>query len=211
MKACLIVGDIVKSQKLEDLAGVVGRLKKALNQINRKYKDELVGKFVIFGGDSFEGVLRTPRSAYDIYRHIFMALRPVRVRCVVGIGEIDSLAGGNVLEMTGPVFTRATEALADIGTARRRPKVYFQVMSGHPDRDAPINTIAMLLEVIRNRWDDHTYEIAEVFEDKRGNISEIARTVKLTRRAVYGHIRGRGIAEVGQAEEEIRDELRRFD
>ena len=94
MKACLIVGDIVKSQKVEDLAGVLARLKKALNQINRKYKDELVGKFVIFGGDSFEGVLRTPRRAYDIYRHIFMALRPVRVRCVVGIGEIDSLAGG---------------------------------------------------------------------------------------------------------------------
>lgn len=211
MKACLIIGDIVKSQKLDDLAGVVARLKKTLNQINRKYKDELLGKFVIFGGDSFEGALRTPRSAYDIYRHIFMALRPVRVRCVAGIGEVDSLAGGNVLEMTGPVFTRATDALAEIGKARRRPKIYFQVMSGHPDRDATINTIAMLLEVIRNRWNDRTYEIAGLFEDTGGNISDIAKTVKLTRRPIYRHLRGRGIIEANKAEEEIRNELRRFD
>ena len=209
MKACLIVGDIVKSQKVEDLAGIVARLKKALNQINRKYKDELVGKFVIFGGDSFEGVLRTAADAYDVYRHIFMVLRPIRVRCVVGIGEIDSLAGGNVLEMTGPVFTRATEALAEIGKARRRPKIYFQVMSGHPDRDATINTIAMLLQVIRNRWNDRTYRIIEHKGTK--NISETAQLLGAMRTAVSRHISDFGVDETERAEEEIRNELRRFD
>jgi len=120
--------------------------------------------------------------------------------------------------MTGPVFTRATESLAEIGKARRRPKIYFQVMSGHPessaeasakaDRDATINTIATLLEVIRNRWNDRTYEIVEHRATK--SVDETARALGVRQTTVYRHIWTFGVDEVERAEQDIRNELLGF-
>ena len=201
MKACLIIGDIVKSQKLDKLPEVVRQLKKTLTQINRKHKGSIVGKFVISGGDSFEGALGTPADAYGIYRTICLALRPVRVRCVAAIGNIESLAGGNVLEMTGPVFPRATDALAEISSKRRRPKLFFEVLSGDAERDATVNTIAMLVEALRDDWKDRAYKIAELYGKK--NIAQIAKALDTSRLAIYKQLWDHKIEEVHYAELEM--------
>ena len=201
MRACVIIGDIVKSQKLDKLPEVVRQLKKTLTQINRKHKGSIVGKFVIFSGDSFEGALSTLADAYGIYRSICLALRPDRVRCVAAIGDIKSLAGGNILEMTGPVFARAAEALAKI-SKKGHPRLFFKVLSDDPERDATINTIAMLVEALRDDWKDRAYEIAELYGRK--NIAQIAKALDTSRLAIYKQLWDHKIEEVNCAELEIR-------
>ena len=201
------MGDIVKSQKLANLPEVVSRLRKALARINRTYRAELVGKFVIFGGDSFEGVLRTPRHAYDVYRQVLLALRPVRVRCVVGVGKITDVAGGNVLEMSGPVFGRTAETLAEISRQRRLPKTYVRIVSGDPERDGTLNALAMLVAEIRNRWNDRSYQIAAL---SGRSAEEIADVLHISRQAVLKQLNRNSLAQVLEAEAEIRRLLADF-
>jgi len=207
MHGCVIVGDIVKSRKLEDLPAVLGRLKRALNRINRRHRDDLLGAFKVFGGDSFEGVLWTPCHAYDVYREIAMALRPARARCVVAMGEITDLADGNVLEMNGPVFERAAQRLEEMRKLRSRPKVYLSFVSDMPDQDSLLNALAMLILAIQEKWKETTWEVAESADL---GVNEIARRLGISRMEVHRKFSIFGIDAVAQAEREIQAVLNRM-
>jgi len=207
MNSCVIIGDIVKSRKLEDLPAVVGRLKQALGRVNRRYRGELVGAFKVFAGDSFEGVLRTPRHAYDVYREVATALRPARARCVVALGEITDLADGNVLEMNGPVFERAAEALRELGTPRK-PRIHLLFISDDPEADSTLNAIAALIDHARQSWNDRTYAIYERYG--KDLVETAADDLGIPRETFSRHIGARGIDAVVQGEKELRRQLERI-
>lgn len=203
MNGCVIIGDIVGSQKLDDLPAVVARLRTALRDVNRRYRRDLLGKFTIFAGDSFEGALRTPEHAYDICRCIAGALRPVRLRCVACVGKITDLADGNVLEMNGPIFTRAAQALRS-GQVNRQG---LRLISGKPARDDTVNAFLALIEAATARWDSRTYLIAGLSGSQP--VAEIAEKVSMNRTSVWKRMRRHHVAEVLQAEDEIRKALLR--
>jgi len=207
MNGCVVIGDIVKSQKLNDLPAVIKLLKQTLAQINRSYREEMLGRFVIFGGDSFEGALRSPRHVYDIYRTILAALRPTgaRVRLAAAAGRIDHLADGNVSEMTGPAFADAADVLADISTARRRPRIHFRLRSGNPELDATVNTIVLLIDAIRSRWRDRAWQVAERWGTT--HVEEIARELGVTRRAITKVSASASTTEVLAAEQRLQELL----
>ena len=207
MHGCVIIGDIVKSRKLADLPAVLGRLKRALRRINRRHRDEMLGAFKVFGGDSFEGVLRTPRHAYDVYREIAMALRPARARCVVAMGEITDLAAGNVLEMNGAVFQRATQALRELGT-RRKPRIHLLFISDDTDADRTLNAIAALIDHAMQSWNDRTYAICERYTDS--SIEKLESDLGIPRVSLWRQARAYGIEAVLQGEEELRRQLERI-
>jgi len=202
--SCILIGDIIKSQTLENLPEVVARLKKTLGEINRNYRGEILGPFVIFGGDSFEGALNSPLHAYDIYRRISAALPPVRVRCVASVGRIADFAGGNVLEMTGPIFTRATDVLAEISKRRQRPRIHFHLASTKPERDATINILAALVDAITRTWTGRTYALSALSDS---SIEEMSRRLGITRQAILKQFTTRSIMEVRAAQDEIRRQL----
>jgi len=202
MNACVIIGDIVKSRKLEDLPGVVRRLKGALNRINRRYRGELAGAFKVFAGDSFEGALRTPVHSYDVYREIAKALRPARARCVVAMGEIADVAEGNVLEMSGPVFERGTQRLRELGTRRRKPRTHLLFAGDDAEADSTLNAIAALIDHAMRSWNDRTYAIYERYGGDL--VGAAADELGFPRETFSRHVLAHGIDAVVQGEEEIR-------
>ena len=212
MKACVVIGDIVKSQALADLPAVVRRLREVLGRLNAEHEPEILGAFRIFGGDSFEGALRTPRPAYDICREVAAALRPVRVRCVVAAGQVKSTARGNVLEMTGPVFQVAAESLAEMSRVRRRVlRAHGDVrfVTGVPDRDDSLNAIAGLIEVVRSRWTDRTWQLARLVAGG-ARTEEAAVALGITRQGARYQLEKHGIAQVLAVERQIRRRLARL-
>jgi len=209
MNGCVVIGDIVKSQKLADLPAVVRLLKKTLANVNRAHANELLGEFVIFGGDSFEGVMESPRRVCDIYSSIFAALRPAgaSVRFVAATGEIEDLAGGNVLEMAGRVFSDAADALAEISTPRRRPKVHFRLRTADRELDATVNTLVLLIDAVRSRWSDRAWQVARRWG--KAEVGKIAEELGVTHPAVSRLATNNHIDEVMAAEDRLRQLLER--
>jgi hypothetical protein len=205
MRACVIIGDIVKSQKLDNLPAVMSTLKATLEQINTDLGDEALGPLAIFAGDSFEGALRTPRYAYDIFRTIRLAIRPATIRCVAAVGEIDSLAGGNALEMTGPVFATASDALAELGKARQRIRRRFRLISGDDATDQLVSATVDLVEAVRSRWSERHVRLAELIEDH--SVEDTAHELGISRISVNKLLASGAFDELVEAERAIREQL----
>jgi hypothetical protein len=203
MQTCVIIGDIIKSQKLDNLPDVVATLKKTLNRINRRFNrsGQLVGKFTVFGGDSFEGALATPASAFAVYEEIARNLQPVRIRCAAVVGTVNHTADGNVLEMTGPVFSTAADALAELATPRKTFKQYFRLVADDQPRCRTVNLIAALVIALRQHYNKTSYEIEKLLGDR--TIESIADEVGVSRRSVYKQMRDKHIQYVRQGSERI--------
>ena len=70
-KYVVVTGDLKASRKLKDRGGVQEELKNALRIVNRRFDEEIPAKFVVVGGDSFQGMLSSPKYLFDIYYAFF--------------------------------------------------------------------------------------------------------------------------------------------
>ena len=63
----VVTGDLKSSRKLKDRAEVQEELKNALRIVNSRFEEEIPAKFMVVGGDSFQGMLSSPKYLFDIY------------------------------------------------------------------------------------------------------------------------------------------------
>ena len=63
-----IIGDIKGSKKLDNRNEVQKKLTSVLDDINKKYKDDIYSKFTITLGDEFQGLLCYGQTVWRFYR-----------------------------------------------------------------------------------------------------------------------------------------------
>lgn len=61
----VVTGDLKSSRKLKERAEVQEELKNALRIVNKRFEEEIPAKFVVVGGDSFQGMLSSPKYLLD--------------------------------------------------------------------------------------------------------------------------------------------------
>ena len=106
----VLTGDLKSSRKLEDRARVQEGLKNALLGINKELEKAIIAKFIIVGGDGFQGMLHAPKYIFDIYYALFEIINyPFYLG--IGIGGISTNLSENVGEIDGEAFHKAYEAL----------------------------------------------------------------------------------------------------
>ena len=107
-----IIGDLVRSRQIRDRNAVQCQLQAALDQVNKKYADQIAANFLITLGDEFQGILQEPGCLMPILSDIADAIRPVQVRFGVGIGELTTEVNRNAaIGAAGPAFYRARSAI----------------------------------------------------------------------------------------------------
>ena len=122
-----IIGDLVRSRQIRDRNAVQCQLQAALDQVNKKYADQIAANFLITLGDEFQGILQEPGCLMPILSDIADAIRPVQVRFGVGIGELTTEVNRNAaIGADGPAFYRARSAIpkpysAHVATLMTRP------------------------------------------------------------------------------------------
>ena len=106
----VLTGDLKSSRKFEDRARVQETLKNALMVINKELEKAIIAKFMIVGGDGFQGMLNAPKCIFDIYYALFENINyPFYLG--IGIGGISTNLSENVGEIDGEAFHKAYEAL----------------------------------------------------------------------------------------------------
>ena len=100
-----IIGDIIQSKELANRMEIQTKLNSILNEINKRYADEIAANFIITLGDEFQGLLSNPSNLFDIIDTIKFEMYPVRIRFGIGIGSIDTEVNSEMaLGADGPAY-----------------------------------------------------------------------------------------------------------
>ena len=109
----VLTGYLKSSRKLGERAEVQEDLKGSLKVVNERFEDVIAAKFMVVGGDGFQGMLYFTESLFDLYYALF---ENIGYRFYIGIvtGGISTKMSENVGEMDGEAFHRSSDALATV-------------------------------------------------------------------------------------------------
>jgi len=109
----VLTGDLKSSRKLGERAEVQEDLKGSLKVVNERFEDAIAAKFMVVGGDGFQGMLYFTESLFDLYYALFEHIG-YRFYIGIGTGGISTKMSENVGEMDGEAFHRSSDALANV-------------------------------------------------------------------------------------------------
>lgn len=98
---------------MKDRAEVQEDLKGALRIVNKRFEEEIPAKFMVIRGDSFQGMLSSPKYLFDIYYAFF---ENIGRQFYLGIGV------GSLLNFMADVMWNWTERQREIVTYYRKGK-----------------------------------------------------------------------------------------
>lgn len=155
----VITGDIVDSSKLtsSQRSRLLSALKSSFNTIKDMMPDGIHASFEIHRGDSFQGVLTKPDTAFRAAIAIRASLRhgfktkqrryALDARIAIGIGSIDFLPAGRGSEGDGEAFRRSGQTLDEMKGDQR-----LIIRTPWREVDAELDIECALLDALINRW-----------------------------------------------------------
>ncbi|MBI9014633.1 MAG: hypothetical protein JEZ08_20510 [Clostridiales bacterium] len=207
---CAIIGDIIESRAMQDRSDVQRKIKKILEEINEKFKDDIAARFTITLGDEFQGLLKSSKPLMEIIDLIKLKFYPNKLRFGIGFGEMyTEIIAEHAIGSDGPAYYAARKAIEDIKKSNNR---YEQ-----PDQDIQIynydendkykfdllNSALSLCTLIEKGWTDKQREVIThlLFDDKSQR--EIANTIGLKQSSVQRRLTTGGYFTYSKARETI--------
>ena len=159
----VVNGDLKSSRRLKYRAEVQEELKTALRMVNRRFEEEILAKFMVVGGDSFQGMLSSPKYLFDIYYAFFENIGH-QFYLGIGVGDISTSLSENVGEIDGEAFHKASEALE-----RAKKESMWIVFKSGWELDAIITYLMNFMADIMWSWTKRQKEIIMYFREHGEN------------------------------------------
>lgn len=165
----VIIGDIIDSKKITNRNEVQHKLKKVLQDINHKYANDIVAKFIISLGDEFQGLIKNQGNALKITFDIERELTPIKLRFGVGIGSVNTdIDFNNSLEIDGPAYYRARKMIQKIENKKSQyteNDSNIMVCFGDESSEVEevINATLGVCDAIKSRWTKRQNEIINAY------------------------------------------------
>jgi hypothetical protein len=155
----VIIGDVVKSRKLQDRRGVQKQLEDALSAVNQKFAVQVASRFLITLGDEFQGVLAQVGSLWDVVVRLGHLMHSVDIAFGLGVGPIITEIKEVALGMDGPAFHRARDALGEV-----KGRGSVAIKTGDENLDVMLGSTMRLLWVVRSEWTERQAETVELVQ-----------------------------------------------
>ncbi len=184
MKYLVIIADIVASRTVSPRSRLQTHLKKALDDINRTHRGEIVSPYTITLGDEFQAVLKTPDTVFSQVHQILAAIHPVKARFAIAVGTIETrINRRQAIGMDGGAFYAARKGLEQL---KKRQMLY--AVSGLRE---PVLGLAQesldLVSQTSGTWKRSRQQIFALLT--RGlTVKTIASATRMTDKAVYKSI-----------------------
>lgn len=154
--------------------------------------------FTRFRGDGWQLVTTRPEMSLRIAISLLATLvakAGPRTRLVIGLGEIDSLAGGDLGAASGSAFLRSGQALDEMSSKRHLAGL------GAPAAIAPwFDATLHLIEFISDRWSPPQAEIvAMAVAPGWETQGDLADRLGISRQAVHSRLSGAGYPALASA------------
>jgi hypothetical protein len=214
-----LIGDIKESKKLSNRNEVQKNLNIVLEEINKKYKNDISSKFIITLGDEFQGLLCNGANTMEIISEIERKMHPVKIRFGVGIGEITTDINKELsIGADGPGYYMARTAIEYLKDNEKRKQakstdIRFEINGDNRSSTTMINTILSLITVIKESWSDRQREIIWDMLEHQDSQLEVAKRLAIKQPTVQKSLsKGNyytykdAVDTIGQALAEIRRE-----
>ena len=159
----VVTGDLKSSRKLKDRAEVQEELKNALRVVNRRFDKEIPAKFMVVGGDSFQGMLSSPKYLFDIYYAFFENIGR-QFYLGIGVGDISTGLSENVGEIDGEAFHKASEALE-----RAKKENMWIAFKSEWEIDEVVTCLLNFMADVMWNWTERQKEMIIYFREQGGN------------------------------------------
>jgi len=196
----VIIGDICGSRQLPGDRRYQTQLfiKSAIIQINEQFRDVIEAPLTITKGDEFQALLPDIYQAQKIIFYLEKITIPIQLRFGIGEGEVYKMGGKLPIEMDGPAFHKANEALK----IAKRKKFYYYLVSDERREDVLVNAIFKLLTGIKSRWSERHYRFYWHYKEM-GTYKEVATLENITPQTVCDTLKNIRALEVKFAEESL--------
>ncbi|MBU0520148.1 SatD family protein [bacterium] len=151
-----IIGDIKNSREIDNWSDVFSQLKAVLSEINQRFADDILIPFEPTIGDEFQGALKSPAKAYDVYLLVHTNMT-VHIYLGIGVGEIENPQQGHRGGLRGTAFYRAREALNKCKNMEGRMRLSLKEKLYPLQED--LNLFQRSLETIESDWTDRQTEL----------------------------------------------------
>jgi hypothetical protein len=200
----VIIGDVCGSRKMNDDDRYEGQLflKSAISQINEKFKDHIEAPFTITRGDEFQGVLANLPCMMSVLLEFERLLFPLTLWYGIGTGLIQRMGSALPLEMDGPAFHRASEAL-NYAKKKKKQMIY---KSEQEQVDLLINTIFILMHAIKSRWNQSNFERYWRYKEL-GTYEKVAAYENVSAQAVWDSMQNTRALQIIHSEQAVMDFL----
>ncbi len=204
----VVIGDIQGSKRLNNEFRYQTQLfiKSSIIQINEEFEEHIEAPFTITKGDEFQGLLPSLKSAFEVIQALERITFPVQLRFGIGVGEVLKMGGKLPIEMDGPAFHRANEAL----TQAKRKKCWACISTPDSNTDLLVNTILYLIQGIRSKWSERHFRLYWNYLDL-GTYREVAERERVTPQAIGDILKNCRAIEVKQAEENLKQFFAQLD
>ncbi len=204
----VINGDIKSSRKMPKMERYEWQLfmKSAIVQLNEQYQALIEAPFMITKGDEFQGVLKKMCDVNKIICKFERLIYPLQVRFGVGYGNIQKMGSKIPIEMDGPAFHRAGEALS-IAKQKKRV-VWFNTAA--VSFDLTVNTIYQLIFAIKSRWSKTSYNRYWKYKEF-GTYDRVAQAEGVTPQAVWDSLHNARAMDVIEAEKVLEEIFKKRD
>ena len=110
-----LIGDIVKSKKIENRYQFQEKLDSCFKVINEQYQNYLAANFLITIGDEFQALFIDPSKIFEIISKIEVEMEPVKIRFAIGCGEIiTGIQNTLSIGTDGPAWWMARDAINEL-------------------------------------------------------------------------------------------------
>ncbi len=198
----VLTGDLIGFTRFEEeqRSQIISLLKDSFKKIPRRI---IASPFVIYRGDSFQGVISRPQEAMRtaiIIRASLLSkfkLKTARLdaRIAIGLGMIDYLPPGNRAgEGDGEAFRNSGIELDRM----KRAEQNLTVKTPWQEIDDELRTECALLDALMQRWTKEQAE-AILYYIQGATQEEIAKTLRISQPAVFQRLRIAGYRAVQAA------------
>ena len=180
-KRCVIIGDVRESRLLDNWTRVFSSIQTHLAVTNRRFASDTLISFGPTVGDEFQGVLSTPRQAYDAC----VALRsgiPTRLRIGIGIGAVERRFARDK-GMRGTAFYRARAA---IEACKKLNRTMLARSAAEPTAtDVALNALLHVAASLEERWTARQQQVLGFYREHAGwSYDRLGNRFQVTKQAV---------------------------
>lgn len=199
-KFVVVTGDLRSSRRLKNRVKIQEKLKNTLKIINNTFGEDIVAKFVIVGGDGFQGMILSPECLFDLYYLLFEQIGH-RFYIGIGIGSISTHMSSVIGEMDGEVFYKSSKALNEAKKGRR-----WVVFKGDWDGDDLISSSWNLMADVMWHWTKRQREVVMLYRRETG-VDSVANKLEVTDKAIYKILSSSRYKTLKAVESSLRDFL----
>ncbi|WP_374398209.1 hypothetical protein [Tabrizicola sp.] len=190
MQGAVLLGDLVRSRRFP-AAETAAALDSLRNMAAELQPITGPAHFTRFRGDGWQLVTSRPEMALRLAIALIARLATTTgpgTRLVIGLGEIDDLAEGELGAASGSAFLRSGQALDDLSSRRRLGQL------GAPAPVAPwLDGALHLIEFVSERWSPPQAEaVALALVPGWQTQADLADRLGITRQAIHARLAGAG-------------------